>query len=87
MSNAPFNSGIHAVLVEMGYEYKHYECTFEDVGDPENGPQLDGDPAFDEYKSADEYIIISECGRVVHREDRDLEFEKWIDEQEERYLT
>ena len=81
----PFNQDIHDNLVAMGYVPTLYECTFEDVGDAENGPELTGDPAFDEYKGPAEYVIVDESGHVVHREERDLVFEAWIEEQEAKW--
>lgn len=45
----PFNPALHAFLTDAGFGYSHHEASWEDVGDAENGPELTGGPAFDEY--------------------------------------
>jgi hypothetical protein len=73
-----YNAAVDAQLVEMGYKRTWHPDSFEDTGDGESGPHLTGGPAFDEYESADERIIIDESGHCAHRELRDLEMEKFI---------
>jgi hypothetical protein len=73
---APFNPDAHAHLIALGYRHTQFPCTFEDDGDAESGPHLTGGPAFDEYESDDDRLIIDELGRFAHWELRDLEAEK-----------
>lgn len=68
------NHAAHEALTIAGYDYTHFDCTFEDIGDPENGPELTGHPSFDLYADADSYVYISEGGDTAY-EIRDLEFE------------
>jgi hypothetical protein len=73
----PYNEQAHAHLIELGYVRTWHEDSFEDGGDAENGPDLTGGPAFDEYKSADDYVMIDEQGHFAHYERRDPEIEEW----------
>jgi hypothetical protein len=70
----PFNLEIHHHLVSLGYEFTPFPAEFDD-GDPENGPGFGGCAAWDQYQNASEYICVESDGRVVHREDRDLNVE------------
>ena len=76
----PFNENIHYWLFWMEYDYHHVEESFEDDGNAESGPHLSGYPAYDEYRNDEEYLIIDYFGHFVHREKRDLEFEKFLEE-------
>lgn len=76
---APFNPEIHASLLALGFAHLAHAATFEDYGDGESGPSLSGHPAFDEYESEAERIIVDSLGAVVMREDRDLALEAWIE--------
>ena len=80
MTRNPFNQQVHDHLKAMGYFLIQYEAEFDD-GDPENGPGTWGCPAYDEYSSDDEYIVIGDDGNVVHREERDLEQERCLQSQ------
>ena len=73
-----FNLELHRELLERGYVFQPFPAEFDD-GDPESGPGTDGCDAWDQYQGSDEYIIIDPSGHVVHRSDRDLEMEAWID--------
>jgi hypothetical protein len=77
----PYNAALHEQLLALGFERVWHDAEWEDTGDAESGPALDGHPAWDEYTSASEIICIDEAGRVVHREERDLELERWCEEQ------
>ena len=77
--DVPFNPALHAHLTSLGYVRSRHEASWEDVGDAENGPELDGGPAYDEYTGPDEYVFTSESG-VLDREPRDLAFEKWVED-------
>ena len=77
----PYNPELHDHLIDLGFNYDPMPAEFDD-GDPENGPGTWGHPPYDQYTASDEYICIDEGGHVVHRENRDLEFEVWIDEQQ-----
>lgn len=76
----PFNIALHDHLISLGYRRERVEASWEDVGDAENGPKLEGGPAFDCYTGADEYVYASEIG-VLDRNARDEAFEQWADEQ------
>jgi hypothetical protein len=75
----PFNRGTHDQLVALGYVRTHYPESFEDDGDAESGPHLTGGPAYDEYESADDRVIIDHNGHFAHHEKRDLEWEAHCD--------
>ena len=74
----PFNPEVHDHLIAIGYTFIPRPAEWDD-GDPENGPGTGGYDEWDEYEGPAEYIAIDRSGHVVHREDRDLEFEAWID--------
>lgn len=76
----PINPEVHAHMLEMGYSYQYYPV-YEEGGDAENGPGLVV-PDYDEYTSQDDVVIIDQGGHFAHFEKRDLELEKWIDEQQ-----
>ena len=62
----PFNAGAHQSLLEQGFIFAYHEESWEDTGDAENGPQLTGGPAYNEYISKDNFqIIIDHNGLVV----------------------
>jgi hypothetical protein len=61
------------------YVRTHYPESFEDDGDAESGPHLTGGPAYDEYESADDRVIIDHNGHFAHHEKRDLEWEAHCD--------
>ena len=75
------NQNIHDNLTILGYTHIHHECTFEDYGDPENGPELEGDPEWDCYENDVERIIVNQFGQVEFREDIDHAFETWVEMQ------
>jgi len=75
----PYNQDAHANLIALGYEHKHYEADYEDVGDAESGPMLSGHPGFDEYYSDIDLIIIGHDGLFTHHDMRDLEAERFMD--------
>jgi hypothetical protein len=80
-----FNEDIHAHLVGLGFTHTHYDADWEDTGDGETGPMLEGHPGFDEYEDATDRIIIDHHGKFADHEKRDLEFEKYCDEMEAIY--
>ncbi len=65
----PYNTFAHNALLQSGYTHEHHNATWEDVGDAENGPKLDGGPACDVYASETEYVVIDEDGSAT----RDVE--------------
>ena len=77
----PYNPELHDHLIDLGFNYDPMAAEFDD-GDAENGPGAWWHPPYDQYTASDEYISIDDGGHVVHRENRDLEFEAWIDEQQ-----
>jgi hypothetical protein len=82
MTREPFNVAVHDQLTVLGYELTQHREDYWDDGDAESGPSLNGGPAYDEYCGPDEYICIDEQGHVVHRDDRNLELEQWLDDQD-----
>ena len=76
----PFNIALHEHLTSLGYNHTRHASSWQDIGDADNGPCLDGGPAYDEYAGDDEYIFASEDG-VLDRTPRDLAFEQWVDTQ------
>lgn len=77
------NADVHGHLIALGYTRTHHEASYEYVGDAETGPRLEGGPEFDEYLSDTDVIVIDHNGMFVHHELRDLEFEKFLDQQVE----
>jgi hypothetical protein len=80
-----FNPVAHTLLTDQGaYVHTHFDDTFEDVGDAENGPELTGGPAFDEYSGESHYLIIDHTTTFVHQQERDFAFEQlcaeWAEE-------
>lgn len=55
----------HDKLIALGFTHTHYEDTYEDVGNGETGPMIEGGPAFDEYlhKQTNTKVILVE-GKV-----------------------
>lgn len=78
-----FNTDIHENLIALGYQHKHYEEEYREGGDAESDPRLEGYPAYDEYTSEEDYIVIDRNGCFVHQEMRNLEREAWLAEQED----
>lgn len=74
---------IHEALLINGYEWRFVPFDLEDDGDGESGPCVAAvTPAHFEYKNEQEYII-TEFGEIVFREKRDIEFEKFLNEQQD----
>lgn len=46
------------LMVLLGYEVTHVEAHWEDIGDVENGPKLDGHPAYDEWVKGTHCVIV-----------------------------
>jgi hypothetical protein len=62
---APFNPAAHDHLLALGFTHERYEASWEDLGDAENGPQLSGGPAYDEYQAEDGFTVyVGEDGRT-----------------------
>jgi hypothetical protein len=76
------NQAIHDHLIALGYRHVFQPADWEVGGDAESGPMIHGHPEWHEYCDDDEYIMVNEDGQVVHREERDLELEKWLLEQQ-----
>lgn len=75
----PFNLALHEMMLARGASYIRIEAHWEDVGDPENGPRLDGWPATDLYTDDTHDYHSDENGRVTV-EPRDFELERHINE-------
>lgn len=71
----PFNPVAHDAIIAAGFDYQYIPASWEDIGNGETGPMLDGGPAFDCYSreifydcdldvATVEYIYISEDGRT-----------------------
>ena len=48
------------LLVLLGYEVTHHPARWEDIGDAENGPKLDGHDAYDEWTRGDHSLIVQD---------------------------
>lgn len=59
-----FDKHAAAILNAAGYECTHNEEWWEDDGDAENGPHLNGCLAYDEWTNGKHYFIVV-CGEVV----------------------
>lgn len=46
------------ILAACGYVHEHIPEYWEDVGDPENGPKLDGNPEMDIWYRLDHEIVV-----------------------------
>lgn len=76
----PFNSAAHEFLTANGYSYQHFNDEVSDSGYAETGPMVVYHPAYDEYKSDEDYVRILEDG-TAHFEFRDAAFENWVENQ------
>lgn len=82
-AHRPFNLALHEHMMALGYSWTHQPATWEESGDAENGPCLDGCPAYDEYTGIDEYVYSGEYG-VLASCAIDLEWEAFCREQDPR---
>jgi hypothetical protein len=74
----------HDFLTDQGaYTHEHVPESYEDYGDAENGPDLQGGPAFDAYEGESHCIIIGPSGLIEHQAERDWDFEKYCREMQE----
>jgi hypothetical protein len=72
----PFNPAADEMLRALGYTRQRIEADWEDAGDAENGPDLHGHPAFDEYTDGTCFVYVGEDGDTGF-EMRDLEMENF----------
>jgi hypothetical protein len=77
------NQDNHDLLIAHGYEHTFHTCTFEDIGDPENGPELTGDPEYHEYASSTEYLYGKVAGQIECRYERYA----WLEIQEAKMFA
>lgn len=71
----------HRMLTDQGaYVHTHYPDSWEDIGDAENGPQVVGGPAYDEYSGDSDYFIIDPSGLIVAQMAIDWAFVRWYAE-------
>jgi hypothetical protein len=75
---APYDLAAHAALTAAGYTYERVEAEWCETGDAENGPDMDGHPAFDLYTDANSTVMVSEIGCTLF-EWRDLEMEAYVE--------
>ena len=68
---------VHHHLLELGFVHVHHEADWEDGGDAENGPKLEGGPAFDDYYADTDSIYINHDGSA-HLEQRDPDLEEFL---------
>ena len=47
-----------------GYALTHFPESWEDVGDAENGPLIQGGPAYDEWRNGNHVVIVID-GEIV----------------------
>lgn len=62
MTAAPFNPQKHDELIAQSYAYTRIPADWEDVGNGETGPMIDGHPDYDQYEKGNEYIVIDQAG-------------------------
>ena len=67
---ARFDSHHDAILLSaLGYVCTYFPATWEDVGGPESGPELDGSPAYTEwrvtFKENVDHVLVVVDGEVV----------------------
>lgn len=74
----PLNEQLHTTLLALGFTHAYHASSFEDDGDPENGPHICGGPAFDEYESPTRRVIVSE-EKVEVDELRDPQWDAFCD--------
>lgn len=76
LSHSNFN--LHRLLTDQGAcVHVHYPDSFEDVGDAENGPELTGGPAYDEYTCDSHTFIVDSTGTIVFTAAIDWDFERF----------
>lgn len=76
LSHSNFN--LHRLLTDQGAcVHVHYPDSFEDVGDAENGPELTGGPAYDEYTCDSHTFIVDSTGCIVFTASIDWDFERF----------
>ena len=57
----PFNMALHDFMETQGATHERIANSFEDIGDPENGPELTGCPGHDIYVLDDvEYVVFED---------------------------
>jgi hypothetical protein len=70
------NRWLHDMLTDQGAcSHEHQPDSWEDTGDAETGPILEGGPAFDIYTSESHTFIIDATGTVVDSEL--IEWDMW----------
>jgi hypothetical protein len=75
------NFALHRLLTDQGAcVHQHYADSFEDTGDAESGPCLEGGPAYDEYRSESHYMIVDASGDIVHQSLIDWDMERFVDQ-------
>lgn len=80
-----FDKHCAALLNALGYTCAAFPASWEDVGGPESGPHIVGNPAFQEWTrpepdGASEHAIIVCCGEVVETCLAPLGPEGWADQ-------
>lgn len=61
-------------LVAMGYTCTHFPESWEDVGGPESGPEMEGGPAYDIWSRGQQYYAVVD-GAIVDSGVNPPEFE------------
>ena len=66
MIKFPFNESHALLLTALGFKVTSHPATWEDVGDAENGPELVGGPAYDEWSNGitSVYVVDGQCEEV-----------------------
>ncbi len=59
-----FNPALHAFMMSQGATHQRFAASWEDVGDAENGPEMTGCQAYDEYTLDDTCYAAFEDGTV-----------------------
>jgi hypothetical protein len=65
MKPIPFDHHDAALLAAAGYVARHVPACWRDDGDAENGPHLDGHPAYVEWQHPEGHTLIVVDGELV----------------------
>jgi len=62
----PFNLALHSHLTALGYVRTRHPEYWEDTGDAESGPDLDGYQEHDAYVGDDDMFVVFADGTIDH---------------------
>ena len=83
MIRIPFDDTSALLLLALGYTQRQVPAHWEDTGDAENGPRLDGHNEYDVWTRGDSTVIVSD-GHVVEVENDVVE--PWLDDDDHPFM-